>query len=95
MRLGEGKKFIEDDWKRQAAYALYGEHVLQEVERLARGGDSVRLLEASCDRGNLVTYLDERRKGWTFCASELDAKRIGNTDKIRRYAHVRQTCSNL
>jgi hypothetical protein len=105
MRLGEGKKFIEDDWKRQAAYALYGEphipgwihlqHVLQEVERLARGRDSIRLHEAGCNRGNLLTYLGERRSGWTFCALELDAKRIGNTDKIRRYAHVRQTCSNL
>jgi hypothetical protein len=72
MRLGEGKKFIEGDWKRQAAYAF------------AMGG-------------NLVTYLGERRPGWTFCALELDAKRIGNTDKIRRSfvkdAHVRQTCS--
>jgi len=94
MRLGEGKKFIEDDWKRQAAYALYGElhipvsirlqHVLREVERPARGRDSIRLIDAGCNCGNLVTYLGERPPGWTFCALELDAKRIGNADKIRQ-----------
>jgi hypothetical protein len=109
MRLGEGKKVIEDDWKRQAAYALYGEphipgwiclqHVLREVERPARGRDSIRLLEAGCNPGNLVTYLGEQRPGWTFCALELDAKRIGNADKIAavfvKDAHVRQTRSNL
>jgi hypothetical protein len=108
MRLGDGKKFIEDDWKRQAAHASYGEpipgwirlqHVLREVERPARGRDSIRLLEAGCNRSNLVTYLGERRPGWTFCALKLDAKRIGNADKIAavsvKDAHVRQTRSNL
>jgi hypothetical protein len=108
MRLGDGKKFIEDDCKRHAAYALCGEphipgwirlqHVLREVERPARGRDSIRLLEAGCNRGNL-TYLGERRPGWTFCALESDAKRIANANKIAavsvKDAHVRQTRSNL
>ncbi|MHB8412010.1 MAG: class I SAM-dependent methyltransferase [Candidatus Acidiferrales bacterium] len=94
MKLGEGKKYLEKDWKRRMAYSILGEphvpgwirlqHVLREVERLAGGRDPIRLLDAGCNRGDLVTYLAERHPGWTFCALELDAKRIGKADKIRR-----------
>lgn len=37
MRLGEGKKVIEDDWKRQAAYALYGEPQIPTQQDLPEG----------------------------------------------------------
>jgi SAM-dependent methyltransferase len=94
VRLGEGKKFIENDWKRRAAYVLCGEphvpgwirlqHVLRAVERTVGQRDSVRFLDAGCNRGDLVTYLAERHPGWNCSAVELDANRIAKADKIRR-----------
>lgn len=94
MRLGEGKKYVEKDWKRRAAYTLLGEphvpgwirlqHVLRSIGNLPLNGKPVKLLDAGCSRGDLLTYLAERHPRWSLVGLELEGDRIEMAETIRR-----------
>lgn len=94
MRLGEGKKFTEKDWKRRFAYSLLGEphlpgwirlqHVLRSLRGLPLNGHPVRFLDAGCSRGDLLTYLAEQRPNWKFVGLELEGDRIEMAETIRQ-----------
>jgi SAM-dependent methyltransferase len=99
VRLGEGKRFIEKDWKRRAAYTLLGEphvpgwirlqHVLRSIRLLPLDGKPVRFLDAGCSRGDLLTYLAERHRQWSFVGLELEGDRVEMAETIRRRANLR------
>lgn len=94
MRLGEGKKFTEKDWKRRFAYSLLGEphlpgwirlqHVLRSLRGLPLNGHPVRFLDAGCSRGDLLTYLAEQHPNWKFVGLELEGDRIEMAETIRQ-----------
>lgn len=98
MRLGEGKKFTETDWKRRLAYSLLGEphlpgwirlqHVLRSVRSLPLSRTGVRFLDAGCSRGDLLTYLAERKPDWRFVGLELEDDRINMAESIRRRTNL-------
>jgi SAM-dependent methyltransferase len=98
MRLGEGKKFTETQWKRRLAYSLLGEphlpgwirlqHVLRSVQSLPLNGSGIRLLDAGCSRGDLLTFLAERKPDWKFVGLELEGDRIQMAESIRRRANL-------
>lgn len=99
MRLGAAKQFVERDWKRRWAFALFGEphvpgwirlqHVLRELRKLNLDHRPVRLLDAGCGRGDLVTYLAERHPYWQFVGLELQPDSVEMAEVIRRRLGLR------
>lgn len=98
MRLGEGKKYAEKDWKRRVAYSVLGEphvpgwirlqHVLRSVQSLPLNGKRVRFLDAGCSRGDLLTYLGEQSRDWVFVGLELEGDRIEMAEQIRKRVNL-------
>jgi SAM-dependent methyltransferase len=94
MRLGAAKRLVETKWTRKLAYALLGEphvpgwirlkHVLRELQKLDLDGPPVRVLDAGCSRGDLITYLAERRHKWSFVGIELEEDRLRKAEEIRQ-----------
>jgi len=99
LRLGAGKQFVEQDWKRRWAYVLLGEphvpgwirlqHVLRELGGLGLDGSSIRILDAGCSRGDLLTFLAERHPHWRLVGLELEADRVEKGEAIRRRLDLR------
>jgi len=99
MKLGEGKKYFEKDWKRRMAYSAFGEphvpgwirlqHVLRSIRSLPLNGGPVRLLDAGCSRGDLMTYLAERNPHWKLFGLELEGDRVEMAESIGRRVNLK------
>lgn len=91
-RLGEGKKFVEPDWKRRLAYSLVGEphvpgwirlnHVIRQINALLLNGRAVKVLDAGSGRGDLLNYLAERHPSWQCTGIEVLPERIEKAQTI-------------